>query len=398
MKDKHYDVIVIGAGAAGLMCAHIAGQRGRKALLIEHSKKIGEKIRISGGGRCNFTNLDAKPEAFLSENPHFCKSALAQYTQYDFIALVEKHDIKYHEKKLGQLFCDESAKQIIDMLVDECRQAGVKIALQTSVEAVDKKEEKIDDGFAIQTNEGNVSCDSLVIATGGLSIPKIGATRFGYDIAKQFDLKVLETYPALVPFTFQTKILERCKSLSGLSVDASVSCNGTTFSEGLLFTHRGLSGPSILQISSYWHEGDSILVNLAPNTNILEFFKSRRESNPKQDVETALSHILPNRLAENICETEGIVGRLAELPNAKLETLASAVNNWEIKPAGTEGYRTAEVTLRGIDTNELSSKTMECKKHKGLYFIGEVVDVTGWLGGYNFQWAWSSGYVAGISV
>jgi len=394
MIDKHYDVIIIGAGAAGLMCAMTAGACGRKTLLIEHSKKIGEKIRISGGGRCNFTNLGCKPENFLSHNPHFCKSALAQYDQHDFIALAEKHSIAYHEKKLGQLFCDESAQQIIDMLVDECRQNGVEIALETSVDSVDKGE----NGYILQTTKGVITCESLVIASGGLSIPKIGASKFGYDIAKQFGLKVLDTYPALVPFTFQTNILERCKSLSGLSVEASVSCNGVTFDEGLLFTHRGLSGPSILQISSYWHEGEEIIVNLAPETNMLEFFKTRRESNPKQDIETTLSHILPARLAEHICEDTGIVGRLSEIGNQKIEALAAAVNDWRIKPAGTEGYRTAEVTRQGIDTDTLSSKTMECKTHPGLFFIGEVVDVTGWLGGYNFQWAWSSGYVAGMNA
>ena len=395
MSDKgQYDVIVIGAGAAGLMCTAQSAQRGRKTWLIDHSKKIGEKIRISGGGRCNFTNIHTRPEAFLSSNPHFCKSALSQYDQNDFIALVEKHGINYHEKKLGQLFCDESALQIIDMLIKECEDAGARISMETNVESIAHK----DGAYKIKTKYGTTKCKSLVIATGGLSIPKIGATKFGYEVAKQFGLNVHSTYPALVPFTFQTDILERCKTLSGLSVEASVTCNNTTFEEGLLFTHRGLSGPSILQISSYWKEGDEIIVNLAPETDMLEFFKQRRETNPKQDIETALSHILPNRLAESICEAEKIVGRLAELPNKKLEQLASAVNTWRIKPAGTEGYRTAEVTLRGVDTNELSSKTMEAKNQPGLFFIGEVVDVTGHLGGYNFQWAWSSGYVAGQHV
>jgi len=394
MSNKPYDVIVIGAGAAGLMCAAIAGQRGRKVWLIDHASKTAEKIRISGGGRCNFTNIGTKPDNFLSGNPHFCKSALAQYTPHDFIALVDKHGIAYHEKKLGQLFCDESATQIIDMLLKECEDAGVRYTKETTASEITT----IDGGYLVKTNHGNHECGSLVIATGGLSIPKIGATRFGYDIAKQFGLKVLETFPALVPFTFQSHILERCKSLSGLSVDAVATCNKTSFREGLLFTHRGLSGPSILQISSYWNEGDEISINLAPDTDMLEFFKDRRETNPKQDIETALSHVLPSRLAESICEDTKIIGRLAELPNKKLEILAQAVNNWNIKPAGTEGYRTAEVTLRGVDTNELSSKTMEVKNHKGLYFIGEVVDVTGHLGGYNFQWAWSSGYVAGMNA
>lgn len=394
MSNKTYDVIVIGAGAAGLMAAAIAGARGRKVWLIDHASKTAEKIRISGGGRCNFTNIGTKPQNFLSGNPHFCKSALAQYDQHDFIALIEKHGIKYHEKKLGQLFCDDSATQIIEMLLKECEDAGVRYTKETTASNITAS----DDGYTVATNHGTHECESLIIATGGLSIPKIGATRFGYDIAKQFGLKVLETFPALVPFTFQTQILERCKSLSGLSVEASVSCNATTFDEGLLFTHRGLSGPSILQISSYWNEGDEITVNLAPTTDMLEFFKQRRESNPKQDIQTALGHVLPARLAESICEDTGIVGRLTELGNKKIETVAAAVNNWRIKPAGTEGYRTAEVTLRGVDTNELSSKTMEAKNQKGLYFIGEVVDVTGHLGGYNFQWAWSSGYVAGINA
>jgi len=394
MSNKKYDVIIIGAGAAGLMAAAIAGQRGRKVWLIDHASKTAEKIRISGGGRCNFTNIGTKAGNFLSGNPHFCKSALAQYSQHDFIQLVEKHGIKYHEKKLGQLFCDDSATQIIDMLLNECEDAGVRYTKETTASQITA----IDGGYAVKTNHGAHDCESLIIATGGLSIPKIGATRFGYDIAKQFGLKVLETFPALVPFTFQSQILERCKALSGLSVEASVSCNGTTFNEGLLFTHRGLSGPSILQISSYWNEGDEITVDLAPTIDMLEFFKDRRETNPKQDIETALSHAIPARLAASICEDTKIVGRITEIGNKKIETLANAVNNWRIKPAGTEGYRTAEVTLRGVDTNELSSKTMEAKNHNGLYFIGEVVDVTGHLGGYNFQWAWSSGYVAGMNA
>lgn len=394
------DVIIIGAGAAGLMCAIEAGKRGRKVWLIDHAKKTAEKIRISGGGRCNFTNLHTSPDHFLSNNPHFCKSALSQYTQHDFITLVKKHGIAFHEKNpendLGQLFCDGSSQQIIDMLLKECDDAGVVYENETTVESVKPLDNY---RYSVKTTHkgktATKSCDSLVIATGGLSIPKIGATRLGYDIAIQFGINVHDTGPALVPLTFQSAILERCKALSGLSVDAIVSHGKVSFREGLLFTHRGLSGPSILQISSYWKEGDEITVNLAPNTDMLEFFKDRRETNPKQDIETALSHILPNRLAESICEDQGIVGRLAELGNKKIETLAAAVNSWRVKPAGTEGYRTAEVTLYGVDTDELSSKTMEAKNHPGLYFIGEVVDVTGHLGGYNFQWAWSSGYVAG---
>lgn len=392
--NSHYDVIIIGAGAAGLMCAIEAGKRGRKVWLVDHAKKIGEKIRISGGGRCNFTNIHCRPEAFLSQNPHFCKSALKQYTQQDFIKLVEKHGIAYHEKTLGQLFCDGKSQAIIDMLLDECEAAKVRLNKETSVYEISKTA----DGYVIKTNHGDSTCSSLVIATGGLSIPKIGATKFGYDVARQFGLNVVETMPGLVPLTFQADILDHCKALSGVSVDAAVSYRKTSFEEALLFTHRGLSGPSILQISSYWREGQEISVNLARGTDLFTFFKDRKAAQPKQDIQTALSHVLPNRLASNICEINNIKGRLADLPDKALQKLAAAVNDWHVKPSGTEGYRTAEVTLGGVDTNELSSKTMEAKNQKGLYFIGEVVDVTGHLGGYNFQWAWSSGYVAGQNV
>ncbi len=391
--DK-YDVIIIGAGAAGLMCAIEAGKRGQSVWLIDHSNKTAEKIRISGGGRCNFTNVNTRPEAFLSNNPHFCKSALSQYTHHDFIALVEKHGIAYHEKKLGQLFCDGSAQQIIDMLLAECESAGVVYEKNINVERVEYKNSQ----YKIITDRDAKVAQSLVIATGGLSIPKIGATRFGYDIARQFNVPVFDTYPALVPFTFQTTLLEFCKNLSGLSVEAEITCGKRSFAEGLLFTHRGLSGPSILQISSYWQEGDEIVVNLAPDIDALAFFKQRRQTNPKQDIETALSHMMPNRLAESICEASGVVGRLADLTDKALAKVARHVNDWRIKPAGTEGYRTAEVTRCGVDTNALSSKTMEVKAQQGLYFIGEVVDVTGHLGGYNFQWAWASGFVAGQNV
>ena len=392
--QRSYDVIVIGAGAAGLMCAIEAGKRGRRVWLVDHARKIAEKIRIAGGGFCNFTNLHTSPKNFLSQNPHFCKSALSRYTQQDFIALVQSHGIAFHEKKLGQLFCDESAQEIIAMLLEECRRAGVVLQNDTGIEAI----EAIGDGYRVVTARGTQECDSLVIATGGLSIPKIGATKFGYEVARQFGLSVIETRPGLVPLTFQAALLERCKALSGLSVEATVSCGKVSFSEGLLFTHRGLSGPSILQISSYWREGQDILVNLAPSVDAFAFLKERKKAQPKQEVQTALAEVVPKRLALSICEDVALAGRLADLPDAALQALARAVNDWRIRPAGTEGYRTAEVTLGGVDTNGLSSKTMEAKTQPGLFFVGEVMDVTGHLGGFNFQWAWSSGYVAGQYV
>jgi len=392
--EPSYDVIIIGAGAAGMMCAIEAGKRGRKVWLIDHATKIAEKIRISGGGRCNFTNIYTTPNAYLSGNKHFCKSALNQYTQQDFIALVQKHGIDFHEKKLGQLFCDGSAQQIIDMLLEECRTTGV--ILETSVSVAEVK--LLERGYLIKTNKGDKSCTSLVIATGGLSIPKIGATKFGYDVARQFGLNVIETSPALVPLTFQSDLLEKCKSLSGLSVEAKVSCGEVSFAEGLLFTHRGLSGPSILQISSYWKPGQEIIVNLAPAMDVYAHLKEQKKAHPRQDIVTTIGDILPKRLATIIGEDTGANGRIADLPDSLLKTLASSINHWNIKPSGTEGYRTAEVTLGGVDTDELSSKTMESKKHPGLYFIGEVVDVTGHLGGFNFQWAWSSGFTAGQNV
>ena len=402
--NTHYDVIIVGAGAAGMMCALEAAKRGRSVWLIDHSRKIGEKIRISGGGRCNFTNIHANPKTYISGNVHFCKSALKQYTQQDFIALVKKHGIAFHEKKLGQLFCDETAQQIIDMMVTECQDAGVVI--NTEVAVVDIKPTEA--GYWITTGlsrrgkedapKRKSTCDSFVVATGGLSIPKIGATKFGYEVARQFGLNVFDTRPGLVPLTFQNALLDRCKELTGLSVEATVSYGKTSFSEGLLFTHRGLSGPSILQISSYWKEGEDIIVNLAPDVNAREFFKERRTSNPKQDVSTALSDIVPKRLARSICEDLQMSGRMADMADSRIEKLAGAVNDWRVRPSGTEGYRTAEVTLGGVDCNELSSKTMEARKQSGLFFIGEVVDVTGHLGGFNFQWAWSSGYAAGQHV
>lgn len=396
MKNKtQYDVVIIGAGAAGMMCAMQAGQRGRNVWLIDHASKIGEKIRISGGGRCNFTNVNTRAETFLSQNKHFCKSALSQYTQHDFIAMVKKHGIAHHEKTLGQLFCDGKSQQIIDMLLAECDAAGVKLNNETTVYEISARD---GGGYSLVTSLGEVECDSLVIATGGLSIPKIGATKFGYEVAKQFGIKVIETRAGLVPLTFQADLLELCKTLSGVSVDAVVSCGKVSFREALLFTHRGLSGPSILQISSYWREGQDIEINLAAGVDVLETLKEKKQSNPKQDIQNALAEIVPKRLAQSICETHKVAGRLADLPDKVLSKIADNTNRWRVRPGGTEGYRTAEVTLGGVDTNALSSKTMEAKAQPGLYFIGEVVDVTGHLGGFNFQWAWSSGYVAGQNV
>lgn len=385
-----YDVVVMGAGAAGLMCAAIAGQRQRRVLLLDHAKKIAEKIRISGGGRCNFTNIHTAPENFLSQNPDFCRHALGHYTPHDFIVLVEKHGIAYHEKKLGQLFCDHSSQQIIDMLLTECRSGQVNLHIESSISAI----EKITDGYCLQTSRGPFTCASLVIATGGLSIPKIGASPFGYEIAKQFGLNIIPTRAALVPLTFQNDLLEFCKALTGISVEASVCHGKTSFAEGLLFTHRGLSGPSILQISSYWQEGEAIEINLAPGEDPLALLKDRKLYT-KQDTHTVLAEILPKRLAYSICEQQQTLGRIAEISDKKLAVLANAVNRWRIIPNGSEGYRTAEVTLGGVDTTALNPQTMETRHQPGLYFIGEVVDVTGHLGGFNFQWAWASGFAAG---
>ena len=386
-----FDVIIIGAGAAGMMSAIEAGKRGRKVLLVDHYKKIGEKIRISGGGRCNFTNINTNPNKFLSQNPKFVRSALSQYTQNDFISLINKHEIKFHEKKLGQLFCDQSAQQIVEMLLKECELAKVTILKDFIIEDVDKEK----DQYVVSTKDEKYSSQSLIVATGGLSVPKIGATSFGYEIAKKFNHDVIETLPALVPLTFNEKILEMCKELTGLSVEAIVSFNKTLFQEGMLFTHRGLSGPSILQISSYWKQGDNIKVNLSPKLNVFNFLEEKRKNNPKLDIGQILSDILPKRLAQIICTNNKVTGNISELSNKILKQLSDNINTWLINPTGSEGYRTAEVTLGGVNTKELSSKTMMSNKHQGLFFIGEVVDVTGHLGGYNFQWAWSSGYVAG---
>ncbi len=400
MPPSSFDVVIIGAGAAGLMCAIEAGKRGRRVAVIDHSKKTAEKIRISGGGRCNFTNIHTAPECFLSQNPHFCKSALSRYTPQDFIALIRKHKIAYHEKKLGQLFCDDSAQQIIDMLLHECRAAGVVIHMDTSVTRVDHHTKNGGTGglYRLETSRGLYEAEALVIATGGLSIPKIGATKFGYDIARQFGLRIVPTRAGLVPLTFSDDILARCKDLSGVSVEASVRFQKTRFAEGMLFTHRGLSGPSILQISSYWREGAEISVNLADGVDALAVLKDRQKSTPAQDILTIVSDIIPRRLAVMVLESLTIHGKIAELSTKSIERVAAAINDWAVKPAGTEGYRTAEVTIGGVDTADLSSQTMESKTQKNLYFIGEVVDVTGHLGGFNFQWAWASGYAAGQVV
>ena len=393
--NRNFEVIVIGAGAAGLMCAIEAGKRNKKVLIIEHSSKIAEKIRISGGGRCNFTNLYSNSENFLSNNKHFCKSAFSKYTQNDFIDLVKKHKIKFHEKKFGQLFCDNSAKDIIEMLITECEIQKVEISLNTEIKSVIRE----DNLYILETeNKGKFICSSLVIATGGLSIPKIGASDYGYKIANQFNLKVTNLYPALVPLTFKDDILEFCKSLAGVSIEASVKINKIIFNEGLIFTHRGISGPSILQISSYWKPDRSIEVNLLPLNSMDKTLKERRVKTPKQNISNVLSDFLPNKLAMAITSLLNTNQKIGEASNETLEKISNFVNKLTVLPTGTEGYRTAEVTLGGIDTNEINSATMECKKYSGLYFIGEVVDVTGHLGGHNFQWAWSSGHIAGQNV
>mgnify|MGYP002651636679 FL=1 len=392
MRDL--DVLVLGGGAAGLMCAIEAAKRGRQVLVLDHAKRPADKIRISGGGRCNFTNLHCSPANFLSQNPRFCVSALKRYTQQDFLGLVEKHRISWHEKTLGQLFCDNSAKDIIQMLLSELEAAGGVLQLETSISAVSKP----DDRFSVATSKGPVRAKSLVVATGGPSIPKMGATGFGYDLAKQFGHDVITPRAALVPLTFSDANKDLCARLSGVSVDAEVSFKKTTFREGLLFTHRGLSGPSILQISSYWEEGRPISVNLLPATDVFDVLRSARSATPIQDLKTGLTQLLPSRLVDELSQAFQLKGRMADLSDKVLRRCSEQLNRWQLTPVGTEGYRTAEVTLGGVNTKELSSKTMESAKVPGLYFIGEVVDVTGHLGGFNFQWAWSSGHAAGQFV
>jgi predicted Rossmann fold flavoprotein len=400
---KQYDVAVIGAGAAGMMCAAIAGQRGKSVVLIDHGDKLAEKIRISGGGRCNFTNINTGPANFLSDNPHFCKSALSRYTPADFLALVKKHRIGYHEKHRGQLFCDESAEQIIQMLKAECADGDVTWRMPTRVESI----EQLGDNFFLVTDTGDIECDSVVIATGGLSIPKIGATDFGYRIAAEFGLQVVEPRPGLVPLTFDGPGWEAFAPLAGIALEVEVETGSNKgkgnkrghFREDLLFTHRGLSGPAILQISSFWQPGTPIVINLLPDMDVAQELIEGKATLKKQ-LGNVLSQWLPTRLAECLLGINGLAldARLADVQDAKLRKLGESINRWAIVPAGSEGYRKAEVTLGGVDTRELSQQTMMANKVSGLYFIGEAVDVTGWLGGYNFQWAWASAVAAGQAV
>ncbi len=385
-----FDTVIIGAGAAGLFCASLAGQAGLSVLVLDNGKKAGRKILMSGGGRCNFTNMYIEPSAYLSDNPHFCKSALARYTQWDFIELVQKHHIAYHEKTLGQLFCDDSAQQIVDLLLAECHVGKVSIRLRSEVTQIEKTAE----GFTLLVGGKTITASSVVIASGGLSMPGLGATPFGYKIAQQFGLNVLPTRAGLVPFTLHKPQLEQLSPLSGVAIPAIVTAeNGTQFKENILFTHRGLSGPAILQISSYWHAGEYVSINLFPDTDLEGYLQEKRQAQPNQLLKNTLSRLLPKRFIEIMIENKQLPDiSLAQLSNERIAQIATLLQAWQVLPNGTEGYRTAEVTLGGVDTRNLSSKTMEATKITGLYFIGEVVDVTGWLGGYNFQWAWSSAY------
>ncbi|BBK09845.1 MULTISPECIES: BaiN/RdsA family NAD(P)/FAD-dependent oxidoreductase [Klebsiella] len=387
---ERFDAIVVGAGAAGMFCAAQAGQLGCRVLLLDNGKKPGRKILMSGGGRCNFTNMYVEPAAYLSQNPHFCKSALARYTQWDFIELVGKYGIAWHEKTLGQLFCDDSAEQIVNLLLAECEKGGVQIRLRSEILSVERDEQ----GYRLQVNGETLATKKLVIASGGLSMPGLGASPFGYKIAEQFGLKVLPTRAGLVPFTLHKPLLEQLQVLSGVSVPSTITAeNGTLFRENLLFTHRGLSGPAVLQISSYWQPGEFVTVNLLPDCNLEDFLNEQRGAHPNQSLKNTLAMQLPKRLVE-------CLQQLGQIPDVTLkqlnvrdqQALVETLTAWRVQPNGTEGYRTAEVTLGGVDTNELSSRTMEARKAPGLYFIGEVMDVTGWLGGYNFQWAWSSAW------
>ena len=383
---RAFDVVILGAGAAGMMAAIEAGKRGRSVLVVDHARAPGEKIRISGGGRCNFTNVNTRPDRFISQNPKFAVSALKRYTPERFIGLVRAYGISYHEKTLGQLFCDGSSAQVVNLLTSEMGKAGATLELATTIESV----EKSDAGFRVRLSSGEVAASSLVVATGGKSIPKMGATGLGYKLAEQFGLKLTETRPALVPLTFEPRILEHLAPLAGISTDATVSANGRSFREALLFTHRGLSGPSILQVSSYWREGDAITVGLLPDVDVAATLKAARTATPRLALQTVLSDHLPKRLAQMLAEDIDLPGMIGDFSDKKIVMVADALTRWTLKPTGSEGYRTAEVTLGGVDTDGLSSTTMEARDVPGLYVIGEVVDVTGWLGGYNFQWAWAS--------
>ncbi|WP_237057623.1 NAD(P)/FAD-dependent oxidoreductase [Microbulbifer sediminum] len=392
---EQVDVLVLGAGAAGLMCAAVAGQRGRSVLVLDHANKVGKKILMSGGGRCNFTNLYTAPENFYSRNPHFCKSALARYTQWDFIALVEKHGIPYHEKALGQLFCDNKSKDIVDMLLAECRTARAQIRTRCNIGAV----ASLGRGYRVETSLGVVQCQSLVIATGGLSIPTMGATGLGYEIARQFGLGIVPTRAALVPFTQHKRQLERQGELPGSALAVTASCGEGSFHEQLLFTHRGVSGPAVLQISSYWREGQAVTFDLAPDRELPQWLATQRAGKPEAYLHTVLATLWSKKLAQHFLSEKKIQSRpLKQYSPAELDAIGGQLQTWQLVPAGTEGYRTAEVTLGGVDTDAISSRTMECKSQPGLYFIGEVLDVTGWLGGYNFQWAWASAHAAGEVV
>ncbi len=388
-----FDVVILGAGAAGMMCAMTAGQRGRRVLLLEHTDQAGAKILISGGGRCNFTNLEMTPERFLSANPHFCKSALSRYGPRDFIAMVERHRIRYHEKTLGQLFCDGSARQIVAMLIAECATGKVDLRLGHRVTGITRS-----DRFRIETNKAGFIAPALVIATGGLSIPKMGATGFAYDVARRFGLSITETRPGLVPLKVAGEALRLFQPLAGVSVEALVSCGRQSFRESILFTHRGLSGPAILQISSYWRKGETISLDLAPTLDVESFLKDRKRTRPKAGLKTVMAELLPARLAHALAEAASPEGTMANIPDRSLAAIAGKLKHWQVRPAESEGWSKAEVTVGGIDTAGLSSKTMEARDVPGLFTIGEAVDVTGWLGGYNFQWAWSSGWCAGQAV
>jgi predicted Rossmann fold flavoprotein len=384
------DVVIIGAGAAGLMCALTAAARGRQVLLIDHSNKAGKKILMSGGGRCNFTNMYTDPANFFSQNPHFCKSALARYTAWDFIAMASKHGVPYHEKKLGQLFCDNKSRDILEMLLKECRQAGVDLHLNTSVQRIAKTEA----GYLLSTGLGPIASPSLVVATGGLSIPTLGATGFGYEIARQFGHNVLATRAGLVPFIITDQLKDLCAELSGTSVACVVSCNDQRFRENILFTHRGLSGPAILQISSFWHPGDAVEINLLPDHDALEWLQGQQSARPNSELKTVLGEVFTKKMATLLADDWFASKPMKQYTPAGLRDIADKLGAWQVVPAGTEGYRTAEVTLGGVDTRDVSSKTMESLKSPGLYFVGEVLDVSGHLGGFNFQWAWASGYAA----